>query len=107
MMKNDYNGGYGNRIAMVSTGSMTEVTVPANSIDYVFTDPPFGGNLNYSELNFIWESWLRVRTNNTSEAIINDTQKKGLNEYQALMEQSFKEYYSGRTPAMAIQEGNT
>lgn len=84
---------YGNRTAIVSTGSMTQVTVPDNSVDYVFTDPPFGGNLNYSELNFIWESWLKVQTNNKPEAVINDTQKKGLNEYQFLMEKSFMEYY--------------
>ncbi|NMA94939.1 MAG: site-specific DNA-methyltransferase, partial [Clostridiales bacterium] len=26
-----------------------------NSVDYIFTDPPFGANLMYSELNMIWE----------------------------------------------------
>ena len=81
------------RLSIVSTGSMTDVPIKDNTIDYVFTDPPFGGNLNYSELNYIWESWIKVKTNNSPEAIINDTQKKGLAEYQGLMEQSFKEYY--------------
>ncbi|MBC7239218.1 MAG: DNA methylase, partial [Chloroflexi bacterium] len=28
------------------------------TVDYIFTDPPFGGNLMYSELNFLWEAWL-------------------------------------------------
>ncbi len=64
-----------------------------NSIDYIFIDPPFGGNLMYSELNFIWESWLKVFTNITSEAIINRTQLKGLFEYKELMTMSFKEMY--------------
>lgn len=77
----------------VSTNSTTDLkNVPDNSIDYIFTDPPFGGNLNYSELSFIWESWLRVKTKNTTEAIINDVQGKGLVEYQSLMEQCFAEY---------------
>ena len=33
-------------------------------VDYIFTDPPFGNNLMYSELNFLWEAWLKVFTNN-------------------------------------------
>jgi predicted RNA-binding Zn-ribbon protein involved in translation (DUF1610 family) len=64
-----------------------------DSMDYIFTDPPFGGNLMYSELNFLWEAWLRVFTNNQSEAIENKTQSKGLLEYQRLMTECFKEYY--------------
>lgn len=63
------------------------------SLDYIFIDPPFGGNLMYSELNYIWESWLKVFTNNNSEAIINNEQRKGLLEYQNLMESCFVEFY--------------
>ena len=66
---------------------------PPNSSDYIFTDPPFGGNLMYSELNFLWESWLKVFTNNKPEAIMNKVQQKGLLEYQELMTRCFKEYY--------------
>jgi hypothetical protein len=47
----------------------------------------------YSELNFLWEAWLRVFTNNRSEAVVNDVQRKGLPEYQALMERCFAENY--------------
>lgn len=61
--------------------------------DYVFTDPPFGGNLMYSELNCLWEAWLKVFTNNQPEAIENKVQGKGLPEYQRLMTQCFQEYY--------------
>ena len=64
-----------------------------NAIDYIFTDPPFGGNLNYSELSFMWESWLRVITNNETEAIVNSEQNKYLPEYQQLMTQCFRECY--------------
>ncbi|PRR74658.1 DNA methyltransferase [Neomoorella humiferrea] len=62
-------------------------------IDYIFTDPPFGGNLMYSELNFLWEAWLRVFTNNKPEAVENKVQGKGPREYQELMEKCFAEYY--------------
>ena len=79
---------------IVSTGSCTDLrNVPSNSIDYIFTDPPFGSNINYSELSFAWEAWLGVKTNNKEEAIINNTQKKQLSDYQELMEKCFCEYY--------------
>ncbi|WP_214083939.1 DNA methyltransferase [Methanoculleus sp.] len=79
---------------MITCESGTSLpNVPSSSIDYIFTDPPFGGNLMYSELNFLWEAWLRVFTNNQSEAIVNDVQRKGLPDYQALMEQCFAENY--------------
>jgi len=80
--------------SMVTTGSLTNMkNMPDNYIDYIFTDPPFGNNLNYSELNFLWESWQRVLTANQDEAIMNPVQHKGLLEYQELMTKCFEEYY--------------
>lgn len=61
------------------------------SVDYVFTDPPFGGNINYSEMNFLWESWLRQHTNTQDEAIMNAVQGKGADEYRALLTRAFRE----------------
>lgn len=81
------------KAACISTGSCTQLPVPDDSVDYVFTDPPFGDNLSYAELNFIIEAWHRVFTNMKPEAIMSDTQKKTLTEYQDLMRQSFKEYH--------------
>ncbi len=78
---------------VVATASSTDITIDSAIVDYIFTDPPFGGNLMYSELNFIWESWLKVFTNNKPEAIENSTQKKRLIEYQQLMTACFQEYY--------------
>lgn len=84
---------FGNGSSLIQVGSMTSTNLPDNCVDYVFTDPPFGANLGYSELNCLWEAWMRVYTNNDDEAIINDAQSKGLTEYQNLMTQSFSEYY--------------
>ncbi len=77
----------------IATCSSTKINFQDNSCDYIFTDPPFGGNLMYSELNFLWEAWLKVFTNNKHEAIENETQGKGLAEYQRLMTECFKEYF--------------
>ena len=81
------------KIAIQTQSSSKLSNIPTCSVDYIFTDPPFGGNLMYSELNFLWESWLKVFTNTTSEAIINTTQRKALSEYKELMTYCFKEMY--------------
>ena len=79
---------------MCNTASSTSLgNIPSNSIDYIFTDPPFGANLNYSELSFIWEAWLKVQTDNRQEAIMNDVQNKGLVEYQQIMTDCFSEFF--------------
>lgn len=78
---------------VVSTGNAGNIPVESNSIDYIFVDPPFGSNINYSELNFMWESWFRVLTAPEKEAIVNRTQKKSVAEYQQLMQSCFSEFY--------------
>lgn len=94
---------------IVTVQSATQVGLKENSIDYIFTDPPFGANINYSELNFIWESWLKILTNNQSEAIINSIQGKDLIDYQELMEESFKNYYRVLKPGrwMTVEFSNS
>lgn len=77
---------------VVSVNSATRLTLERNSIDYIFTDPPFGANIMYSELNVFPEFWLKVRTNNQFEAIESKSQNKSLFEYQDLMLKSFSEY---------------
>lgn len=78
----------------ISTQSATNLSmIPDNSIDYIFTDPPFGGNINYSEMNYLWEAWLNVFTNTAEEVIINRAQSKTLETYRELMTQSLREMY--------------
>jgi 16S rRNA G966 N2-methylase RsmD len=77
----------------ISTSSATRLLLPDDSVDYIFTDPPFGGNIIYSELNFMWEAWFGVFTNQSSEAIVSKSQSKGLSEYHDLMSSAFKEAF--------------
>ncbi|GBD96921.1 MAG TPA: DNA methylase [Nitrospirae bacterium] len=82
---------------------------PQESVDYIFVDPPFGANLNYSELASLWEAWLKVSTENTKEAIENDIQRKGPDEYRHLMVACFKEAYKLLKPGrwMTVEFSNT
>ncbi len=78
----------------ISTSSATALRgVADNLIDYCFIDPPFGDNIMYSELSFLYEAWLRVYTNNDREAIISKKQAKELATYQELMLLAFREVY--------------
>jgi DNA modification methylase len=65
----------------------------SSTVDYIFVDPPFGGNIMYSEGSFLWESWLKVFTDTIPEAIENPAQRKKLFEYQGLMTSCFKEFF--------------
>jgi DNA modification methylase len=95
--------------SIITVGSATSIKIPSNSLDYFFLDPPFGSNLMYSELNFLWESWLKVATNKNPEAIENKTQKKGMAEYHELMAQAFAEAYRILKPGrwMTVEFSNT
>jgi DNA modification methylase len=96
--------------SMISTQSTTHaIAIPPQTVDYIFIDPPFGANLNYSELSSLWEQWLRVWTDNIPEAIENGVQQKGINEYRLLMIACFEEAYRVLKPGrwMTVEFSNT
>jgi hypothetical protein len=81
-----------NSAVALATGSASRLGLSEDCIDYIFTDPPFGENIYYADLNFLVESWHQVITNTTPEAIVDKFKKKGLPEYQHLMQRCFEEY---------------
>lgn len=95
---------------IIGSGSLSSSdTQPDESIDYIFLDPPFGSNISYSELNFLWESWLKIWTNIEPEAIENDAHSKTLDDYRHLMTKCFREAYRVLKPGrwMTIEFSNT
>lgn len=93
----------------ISTGSAGAIHLPSNSADFLFFDPPFGANLNYSELNWNDEAWLNVFTDSKPEAIENSVQKKGLEDYRVLMTECFSEAYRVLKPGrwLTVEFSNT
>lgn len=77
--------------AEIVTGSSTDLHLADESIDYVFTDPPFGAYIPYSEINQLNELWLGATTDTAEEAIISPAQNKDLGEYQGLLTSVFTE----------------
>jgi len=84
--------------AIVTTQSSTGLQLPDNSIDYIFVDPPFGGNLQYAELNFMYESWLRVKTQIPQDVVVNVRQDKGPQQYSDLMKECLRCAYRALKP---------
>lgn len=84
--------------AAITTQSVTALDLPPNSVDYIFTDPPFGENIYYADLNFLVESWHGVLTNSQPEAIIDRAKHKGLAGYQELMRRTFQHYFTALKP---------
>jgi predicted RNA-binding Zn-ribbon protein involved in translation (DUF1610 family) len=78
--------------ALITTGTTAALGLPSYSVDYVFTDPPFGENIYYADLNFLVESWHNVYTDAEPEAIVDQAKHKGLPDYQHLMQRCFEEY---------------
>jgi len=77
----------------INTGSLTFIGVPNKSVDYIFTDPPFGENIYYADLNFLVEAWHYVFTDAKPEAIIDMSKGKEIFDYKQLMQYCFCEYY--------------
>lgn len=94
---------------LIFTSSTNQLELPSNTVDYLFFDPPFGANLNYSELNFLNESWLNLYTNINQEAIENKNQGKTLDDYRHLMTDCFKEAFRVLKPGrwMTVEFSNT
>ncbi len=76
-----------------TTGDCANVSAPENSVDYIFTDPPFGSNIFYADLNQLVENWHKVATEPATEAIVDPHKQKKTQDYQNLMRACFSEYY--------------
>lgn len=85
------------KTCLILNQSSTQLPFPEESVDVIITDPPYGGNVQYSELSDFWVIWLKktlgIETliDRTEEAIINPYQSKGLREYRELIYQVLKQ----------------
>lgn len=77
----------------VTVNNTSSETMPLKScsVDYIFTDPPFGDYIPYAELNQINELWLGRSTDRSREVIVSPSQAKGVSEYGSMMGSVFNE----------------
>lgn len=64
-----------------------------NSIDYIFTDPPYGESIAYLALCHFWNSWLKMTPKYSNEIIIDPYRKMSANDFSNNLSLAFKEMY--------------
>ncbi len=72
--------------------------MPEESVDYIFTDPPYDASIQYGELSYLWNAWLKADFRYTEnivahEVIRNERQKKPFEVYHSLLNNSFQGFY--------------
>lgn len=82
---------------------MPPIDITSNSIDYIFTDPPYAGNVQYGELNFVWEAWLGFDTHwHDEEIIVNEIRGKTEADWANDMRRAMSECFRVLKPGRAI-----
>ncbi len=73
--------------------SLPLAELPDSSIDFIITDPPYGEAIQYSELSFIWNTWLNKNYSIQDEVIINPVQNKGISEFHDAISEFIQNSY--------------
>jgi 16S rRNA G966 N2-methylase RsmD len=83
--------------AQILKGTATNLKfLPKESVDYIYTDPPYGKKIPYLDLSVMWNAWLDLKVTEEDfkqEAIEGGEHKKSKDEYNNLMAESIKEMY--------------
>jgi adenine-specific DNA methylase len=97
----------GGRRAWLAAVSATDRTIPANSLDGVFTDPPYYDNVQYAELIDFCYVWLRQAlsrsvpefepqsTRSLSELTANETEARGLEHFSEGLSAVYRHFAAG------------
>lgn len=81
----------------IYTGSCLDLMkkMPEDSVDYIFTDPPYDASIQFGELSFMWVSWLKMNGDYiedvvSNEIVRNERQGKDFEVYYSLLKSSFQ-----------------
>ncbi len=67
------------RAYLITNKDTKKLEFPDNSIDYVFTDPPYGDSVPYFEQSAIWNTWLDFDVDYENEVVISDSKIRDKN----------------------------
>ena len=81
----------------VIQGTATDLSfLKQESVDYIYTDPPYGKKIPYLDLSIMWNAWLDLKVTAQDyalEAIEGGEHEKSKDEYNKLIAQSIEEMY--------------
>jgi len=89
---------------LFSTQSAIDLsTIPSNTVDYIFTDPPYGSRVQFWESNQVWEAWLGLDTAwQDNEVIVNRSRGLGEDHWRNLFQKSMGECHRVLKPGRWI-----
>ena len=81
------------RLLQQSSSNLSEIN--DNSVDYIFTDPPYGASVPYSEMSALWAAWLGYTMNYPEEIVISkhEPYNKSLENYRHMLLVAFSEIH--------------
>lgn len=83
--------------AAVYKGTATNLDgIETESIDYIYTDPPYGKKIQYLDLSVMWNAWLDLEVTEEDlelEAIEGGEAKKSKEDYSNLIADSIREMF--------------
>jgi len=83
--------------AQIIKGTATNLEfLQKESVDYIYTDPPYGKKIPYLDLSAMWNAWLDLEVSEEDyqqEAIEGGEHNKSKDDYNELIAQSIKEMY--------------
>ena len=84
----------GDRRAHVRCASATDLhMIESASVDYVFTDPPYGDSIDYYELTDFWRAWLGLEMDHGDEIVINERQGKDVDAFGGMLARAAAEMH--------------
>ncbi len=95
-------------VALV-TGDCLELMrrLPEGCVDYLLTDPPYDASIQYGELSYLWNAWLKEDAHYTRrilrhEVVRNERQRKPFAAYDALLSRSFRGFHRVLRPGRRV-----
>jgi DNA modification methylase len=83
--------------AQIIKGTATKLdNIKTESVDYIYTDPPYGKKIQYLDLSIMWNAWLDLKVSEEDyelEAIEGGEHHKTKDDYSNLLAQSIREMY--------------
>lgn len=84
----------GEKIFQADATNLKEIE--SESVDFIYTDPPYGAKIQYLDLSLMWNAWLDFSVDNDlrqKECVERGLLNKTRDEYYDLMKQSLQEMY--------------
>lgn len=76
VLSDDLMAGHIQSTYQITCFDAKNLQIPDRSVDFVFTDPPYGDSVPYFEQSIIWNSWLKFEPNYQQEIVISDSNKR-------------------------------